>query len=182
MHRWCDHHCQLGAASKTISHPSLPHTWQDTGRTATLAQPHLSPALALCQAAAVWSSNSWMGSGLPLRVTAVTNSHTDFSTPKLFVTSSLPHMHSHLPSGQRVFIRCFSPRSRLFSLKIAFSKNHVQRQRSFGSVGSPRGRDKVVVKLWGGESADQGSHPLALRALTQPMAPECLVSPLGKPV
>lgn len=39
-----------------------------------------------------------------------------------------------------------------------------------------------MVELWDGESADQGSHPLALRALTQPMAPECLVSPLGKPV
>lgn len=72
------------------------------------------------------------GKGLYLHLkikTTVRNSHTDFSKPKFVVSYSIilpPHIHSHLPSRQRVIIRCFIPRSTLFSLKILFSENRMQ--------------------------------------------------------
>lgn len=61
--------------------------------------------------------------------TTIRSSHTDFSKTKFVVSYSIilpPHMHSHLPSRQRVIIRCFIPRSTLFFLKILFSENHMQ--------------------------------------------------------
>lgn len=135
--RWCDRRCQAGAASDTISQQSLPcakgYAWHELDSHVVRVHSTFTGEL-LRGPATAGRTVVFL-----FRVIIVTNSHTDFSRQRFVVSYSLPHTHSHLPSGQRV-IRCFSPSSTLFSQKILFSENHRQTAMQLQSKRSPKGK------------------------------------------